>query len=175
MNVFLATDALEPPPGYADRVQVERVQREESVPQGARFGSLVHLILRDVELDACLDSILRLAESHARLLGAPNEEVHEAAHRVATALQHPLLNRARHASRSYRELPLLIKNDSAGLLEAIIDLAFLEDSNWVIVDFKTDVEDSHRLRRYRRQVGWYLHAIEKATGTHSARGWLLHV
>jgi ATP-dependent helicase/nuclease subunit A len=175
LNVFLATDALEPPPGYADRVQVERVQREESPPQGARFGSLVHLILRDIELNSPFDSILRLAESHARLLGAPNEEVQEASHRVAAALQHPLLNRARHASRSYRELPLLIKDGTAGLLEAIIDLAFVENSNWVVVDFKTDAEDPHRLRRYRRQVGWYLHAIEKSTGTDSASAWLLHI
>jgi ATP-dependent helicase/nuclease subunit A len=175
LNVFLATDGLEPPAGYADRVQVERVQRHESHPQGARFGSLVHLILRDVELDSQPNSILRLAESHARLLGAPAEEVHEAAHRVATALQHPLLTRARHASRCYRELPLLIKDHTGALLEAVIDLAFLEDSNWVVVDFKTDAEDSQRLRRYRRQVGWYLHAIEKTTGTYSAAGWLLHV
>jgi len=175
LDVFLATDALEPPPGYADRVQVERVQREESPPQGARFGSLVHLILRDAELDSSLDAILRLAASHARLLDAPPEEVHDAAHRVAAALQHPLLNRARHSSRSYRELPLLIKDDGLGLLEAVIDLAFLEDSSWVVVDFKTDAEDPHRLRRYRRQVGWYLHAIEKATGTAAAAGWLLHV
>jgi ATP-dependent helicase/nuclease subunit A len=175
LNVFLATDAFEPPPGYADRVQVERVEREESRPQGARFGSLVHLILRDVELDSSLDAILRLSGSHARLLGAPDEEAHDAAHRVASALHHPLLSRARQATRSYRELPLLIKDKTFGLLEAIIDLAFVEDSTWVIVDFKTDAEDPHRLRKYRRQVGWYCHAIEKATGTGSATGWLLHV
>ena len=175
LDVFLATDALEPPPGYADRIQVERVQREESPPQGARFGSLVHLILRDVELDSSVDAILRLADSHARLLDAPHEEVHDAAHRVAAALQHPLLDRARHSSRSYRELPLLIKDDALGLLEAVIDLAFLEDSSWVVVDFKTDAEDPNRLRRYRRQVGWYLHAIEKATGTGSASAYLLHI
>ena len=91
-----------------------------------------------------------MAESHARLLGAPEEEVDAAAQRVAAALQHPLLSRARHASRSYRELPILIKDDIGGLLEAVIDLAFLEDSTWVILDFKTDAEDPHRLRRYRR-------------------------
>ena len=175
LNVFLATDAVEPPPGYADRVQVARVQRDESPPQGARFGSLVHLILRDVEFDSHPDSILRLAEFHARLLGATDEEVHAAANRVASALQHPLLNRARHASRSYRELPVLIKDDIGDILEAVIDLAFLEDLNWVIIDFKTDAEDPQRLRRYQRQVGWYLHAIEKATGTSSADGWLLHM
>jgi ATP-dependent exoDNAse (exonuclease V) beta subunit len=174
-NVFVATDALEPPPGYSERVQVERVQRDLRGPAGARFGSLVHLLLRDVEFDSPPDSIVRLAESHARLLDASEEEVQAAAHRVTAALRHRLIDRARRASRFHRELPVLLNDDFGGLLEAVVDLAFLEDARWVVVDFKTDAEDPHRLRRYRRQVGWYLHAIEKATGTSAASGWLLHV
>src|SRR5205085_4848583 len=35
LNVFLATDGVEPPPGYSDRVQVERVQRDGPRPKGA--------------------------------------------------------------------------------------------------------------------------------------------
>jgi ATP-dependent helicase/nuclease subunit A len=175
LNVFVATDAVEPPPGYMDRVQVERVQRDGARPQGARFGSLVHLVLRDVEFDSRLDSIVRLAESHGRLLGAPGEEVQAATHRVAAALRHRLIDQARGASRFHRELPILVNDSIGGLLEAVIDLAFLDAGKWVVVDFKTDAEDPHRLRRYRRQVGWYLHAIEKATGTTAAGGWLLHV
>ena len=73
-----------------------------------------------------------------------------------------------------RELPVLLKDDLVGLLEAVIDLAFKEDSVWTVVDFKTDAEDAQRLRRYRRQVGWYLHSLEKSTGM-AARGYLLHL
>ena len=62
----------------------------------------------------------------------------------------------------------------AGLLEAIIDLAFVEDTGWCVVDFKTDAENVRRLSKYRRQVGWYIHSIEKTTGR-SARGYLLHL
>src|SRR6266571_3592774 len=174
VNVFVATDGIEPPSGYSDRVKVERVERGEQRPRGPRFGTLVHLIMRDVEYGAAVESILGIAETHARLLGATEEETAAAAQAVAAALRHPLLERARQASRCHRELPILIKDDIAGLLEAVIDLAFLEETGWIVVDFKTDAENVQRLSKYRRQVGWYMQSIEKTTGR-SARGYLLHV
>jgi len=173
LNVILATDATEPPAGYSGRVQVERIQRAGPRPTGARFGSLVHVVLRDVEFEAHVESIKRIAGTHARLLNATEEEVEAATVAVAAALRHPLLERARRASQVYRELPVVIQ-DVTGLLEAVIDLAFLEDSAWLVIDFKTDAEDPQRLRKYRRQVGWYVHAIEKTTGA-PARGCLLHL
>ena len=174
VNVFLATDGVEPPLGYSDRVQVERVGRASRRPKGPRFGSLVHLIMRDVQFGADYPSILPIAETHARLLDATPDEVKAAAQTVVEALRHPLLERARQAGQRHRELPILIKDDLVGLLEAVIDLAFLEDDAWIVVDFKTDVEDAQRLPKYRRQVGWYVHGLEKATGQR-ARGYLLHI
>ena len=172
MDVFLATDAIEPPLGYSNRVQVERVARAGPRPQGPRFGSLVHLILQDVEFSAPPEAISRLAQTHARLLNEPDEEIDAAARAVAAALRHPLLERARKAGRMYRELPVVIQ-DSVGILEAVIDLAFVENNRWLVIDFKTDAEDPQRLSKYRRQVGWYIHSIEKARGT-TAHGWPLH-
>jgi ATP-dependent exoDNAse (exonuclease V) beta subunit len=173
MNVFIATDAVEPPFGYSERVQIERVSHDGPRPKGNRFGSLVHLILRDVEFTAQPDAISRLAQTHARLLNATNEEIDAAAQVVAGALRHPLLERARRASRSYRELPIVIQ-DSSGILEAVIDLAFVENSHWLVIDFKTDAENPQRLGKYRRQVGWYVHSIEK-TRNIRADGYLLHL
>jgi ATP-dependent exoDNAse (exonuclease V) beta subunit len=174
LNVFVATDGFEPPAGYADRIQIEKVQREGTRPSGPRFGSLVHLVLRDVAFNAAAGAILHLARTHARLLNATQEEIAAAAQAVAAALEHPLLGRARQALRCHRELPILIKDDLFGLLDAVIDLTFLEDTTWTVVDFKTDVDDLQRGTKYRRQVGWYVHSIEKATGT-LARGYLLHL
>src|SRR5439155_16907866 len=174
LSVFAATEGLEPPPGYSDRVQIERIRRDGPRPKGPRFGSLVHLILRDVEFGAQPEAIARIARTHAKLLNATDEEVQAAAQAVTAALNHPLLERARRASRCHRELPILIKDDVGGLLDAVIDLAFLEDRAWTVVDFKTDVEDPQRATKYRRQLGWYMHSIEKTTGMRS-RGYLLHL
>jgi ATP-dependent exoDNAse (exonuclease V) beta subunit len=93
---------------------------------------------------------------------------------VTAALLHPLLERARKASRSYRELPVLIRDDTAGVLEAVMDLVFVEDDRWIVIDFKTDAEDPQRLRKYRSQAGWYLRALEVTTGS-ATEAWLLHV
>jgi ATP-dependent helicase/nuclease subunit A len=174
LNVFLATDGMEPPPGYSGRVQVARVQRDGPRPKGARFGSLVHLVLRDVAFASPPEAIIRLARTHARLLNAADEEIEAAAQAVGAALQHPLLEQARKAKRCHRELPILVRDDLLGVLDAVIDLAFLEDTTWTVVDFKTDAEDVQRISKYRRQVGWYIHGLEKATDA-PARGYLLHV
>jgi ATP-dependent exoDNAse (exonuclease V) beta subunit len=174
VNVFLATDGLEPPPGYADRITVERVEREGQRAQGPRFGTLVHSVLRDVPFTAQYSAILAIAQTHARLLGATPEETDEAARAVDSTLRHPLIVRARQSSRCHRELPVLVNVEGTGLLEAVIDLAFLEEGKWLVVDFKTDAEDQHRARRYRRQVGWYAQALEQTTAT-PAQGCLLHV
>ena len=173
LTVLLATDGVEPPSGYSARVQVERIQRAGPRPKGPRFGSLVHLILKDVDFTAPPETIGRIARTHARLLNATEEEVEAAVHAAGAALHHSLLERARRAGRCYRELPIVI-NDAAGLLEAVIDLAFVEDTTWFAVDFKTDAEDVERLSKYRRQVGWYIHSLEKTTGA-AAHGWLLYV
>ena len=61
------------------------------------------------------------------------------------------------------------------LIEGVVDLAYEHDGQWVVVDFKTDVEiGAEGLERYRRQVGFYAAAIQRATGKR-ARGALLRL
>ena len=50
-------------------------------------------------------------------------------------------------------------------MEGVVDVAFLEEDGWTVIDFKTD----HELREggldaYRRQVALYAEAIAAATG-----------
>ena len=65
-------------------------------------------------------------------------------------------------------------SDSHNEDEGVIDLAFLESGKWIVADFKTDVDRPDRQSRYRRQVAWYVYAMEKVTGV-PASGCLLHV
>jgi ATP-dependent exoDNAse (exonuclease V) beta subunit len=173
LNVFLATDGLEAPAGYAERVQVIRMPRRPERPTGTRFGSLVHIVLRDAEFSANRKDILDLAQTHGRLLAASEDEIQAAADAVYDALQHSVFARVRAATQTHRELPITVRTEN-GIFEGIIDLAFIESGKWVIADFKTDVEKPDRQIRYRRQVGWYVHAMERITGA-SASGCILHV
>jgi len=172
--VFIATDAPEPPAGYTDRVQIIKVPRSDSRPRGTRFGSLVHIVLRDASLTADKESLLQLAHTHGRLLAATDEEVYAASTAVFDALQHSMFVRVRKSARVHRELPVAIHTEAGSMFEGVIDLAFLESGKWIIADFKTDVDKPDRQVRYRRQVGWYVRAMEQITGA-SAAGYLLHL
>ena len=174
LNVFLATDGTEPPEGYADGIRVTRVPRAAGRPKGARFGTLVHLVLRDVEYDASANSIEAVTRTHGRIVDATDEEVRAAAQAVSACLRHPLIESARRSAAVHRELPIVVKTSADNLLDSVIDLAFQDDEGWVVVDFKTDAEDLLRLSKYRRQVGWYVRGLEIVTRQRPT-GWLLHV
>jgi ATP-dependent helicase/nuclease subunit A len=48
-------------------------------------------------------------------------------------------------------------------MEGVIDLAFLENGGWIVVDFKTDANLEDTRARYERQLQWYAHALATLT------------
>jgi ATP-dependent exoDNAse (exonuclease V) beta subunit len=55
------------------------------------------------------------------------------------------------------------------MVEGVVDLAFLHDGTWHVVDFKTDRELSKAgIDRYTRQVAVYARGIGQATGLPTA-------
>jgi ATP-dependent helicase/nuclease subunit A len=136
-------------------------------PGGLRFGALVHAVLATVSLDADSERIERIAVQQARIVGAPEEEIKATVSVVASVLEHPLLDRARRALKSgqcRRETPVTLLSEEI-LIEGVVDLAFLADGGWTVVDFKTDYELVRDLPAYKRQVALYAQAISSATGT----------
>jgi ATP-dependent helicase/nuclease subunit A len=129
-----------------------------------RFGALLHAILRDIDLAAGRDRVEPLAKMHGKLLDASEAEISSAVNATLAALEHPLLGRARKAVRCHREIPLLLPLDGGKTLEGVIDLAFLENGAWTVVDFKSDAELAAGQSRYRRQAQWYGYALTRLTG-----------
>lgn len=172
-DVFLATEARQLPEGFSCPVTLVTLEHPPGRPGGKRFGSLVHDILRDVALDASPDRVLELARLHSRILGAPEEELQSAAATVLKVLAHDLIARARRSERMHREWPLLWR-DGERIVEGVIDLAFLEESVWRVIDFKTDEQVLPRLKEYETQLRWYALALAKLTGF-GAECWLMGV
>ncbi len=171
-TVFLASQAPDPP---EHAVEVTSIPASRAgAPSGRRFGTLVHTVLRDVPLDADPATVRKWTEMNARVLGAPREEIEAASERVTAALQHPLLDRARAATRKHREYPVMLRAGEGRLMEGVIDLAFIENDAWVVVDFKTDANVSGRAGQYRRQLQWYASALSRLTDL-PARAYLLEV
>jgi ATP-dependent helicase/nuclease subunit A len=65
--------------------------------------------------------------------------------------------------------------DDGTLVEGVVDLAFEENGEWIVVDYKTDREIAAAGEdQYRRQVALYATAIARATGA-PASGVLLRI
>jgi ATP-dependent exoDNAse (exonuclease V) beta subunit len=161
-HLFLASEASAAPP---EPVLVEFISAASGPrsASGRRFGALAHSILRDAPLDAQGAAIGRFAELNARVLGAPADEAEAARAAVEAALAHPILARARTAVRVHREYPLSLYLDDGRWMEGVIDLAFLENGQWIVVDFKTDADAAPRRAQYERQLQWYAYGLSKLT------------
>jgi ATP-dependent helicase/nuclease subunit A len=173
-QVFVASLALDSPPGGTVPVEIVTVARPVRGAAGRRFGTLVHNVMRDVSLDADRAAIQRLVNWNTRLLGSLDEERDAATAAVEVALAHPLLARARAAERCHREYPLVLKLYDSRMLEGVLDLAFIENERWVIVDFKTDADTLVRRAQYERQLQWYGLALAELTKM-PARAYLLQI
>ncbi len=162
-DVFTPSETTEAPAGFDLLVRFEHVDRAPERPGGVRFGSLVHAILRETAFDATPAVIRSLAKSQGRLLGAPDDEIGAAADAVISALRHPVFARAAAAERRHREFPILFHAASDKVLEGVIDLAFLENGVWHVVDFKTDAHIGGQREHYENQLRWYAYALGRLT------------
>jgi ATP-dependent helicase/nuclease subunit A len=171
-DIALATRLTDAPPGTAAPVTIAAAARPEGRPGGARFGTLLHGVLRDTDLAAGPAQVRELAKIHGKLLGAAGEEVDAAVDAALSVLAHPLIAQARAAERCYRELPVLLPLADGRTLEGVADLAFLQNGEWTVVDFKTDAELKASKARYERQVQWYCYSVSTLTGL-PAKGVLL--
>jgi len=171
-DVFAASETSSSPKDFEVEVSIESIEKIAGRPTGARFGTLVHTILRDAALDADDAALASLAAVHGRLLGATPEEIEHATKAGAAALSQPLLEKVRRATRVHREYPIMLKLDEARVLEGVIDLVFESDGAWNIVDFKTDADLASNRAHYKRQLQWYSLAISRLNKM-PARAYLL--
>jgi ATP-dependent exoDNAse (exonuclease V) beta subunit len=175
--VCTATARAAEPAEAGVAVEVVELPRATPRPGGSRFGALVHAVLASAPLGGSADEVQQAAVVQSRVLGASDAELAAAVHAVAAALAHPLLRHAAVAATAggcRRETPITLQAADGTIVEGAVDLAFLEDGTWTVIDFKTDQELTRNLDAYRRQVGLYAHAIAAATGMH-ARAVLLRV
>ncbi|MEO5926711.1 MAG: UvrD-helicase domain-containing protein [Bryobacteraceae bacterium] len=161
-EIFLPSQTALVAPGAVTVEYVATAKAER--PGGRRFGALVHAGLRDVGLSADEDEIRKIVEMNARVLGASPEEAAAARVAVEAALAHPVIARARGVKRVHREYPVTLRLEGNRVIEGVIDLAFVEKREWVVVDFKTDAELGDRRRQYERQLQWYAYALKEVTG-----------
>lgn len=135
---------------------------------GAERGDAIHAFFRVVPLAETdvYAARQRMAES-----GQISEAQAEALpmEKLARCIAGPLWKRMRASGEVHREwaFNLLCKEEGEGtLLQGVIDCCFLEDNDWVLVDYKTDrTQDIPALlSRYQPQLSLYAKALQEITG-----------
>jgi ATP-dependent exoDNAse (exonuclease V) beta subunit len=142
----------------------EAQTREKSFDgaQGKAFGILTHQLLeKGWNWDKA--TLVKAARLWALGLGLTGENAEEAALLAEKALTNNLLKRAKGSTYVFKELSLTGKTAEGKLLNAVIDLAFLEADEWIIVDYKTDRDPRRGQEAYRRQLNYYGQLLEEFT------------
>jgi ATP-dependent exoDNAse (exonuclease V) beta subunit len=139
-------------------------------PGGRRFGILLHGMLRDADWQAGSNELSALAA----IQEGSAEERAAAVEAAACVLRHPVIGRAAASPRCHRELPVLLRLPQNRILEGVIDLVFMENGRWIVVDYKTDENIEPVRIAHERQLRWYMHALMELTGI-PAEGVLLQV
>ena len=141
-------------------------------------GVCTHMLLSTVPLDFAHHALtegnvidfLRQHRENLRLSGrftiqeASVADVHLAARFLTSEEGRKML----HSKEIHREWPfnLRITQPIRTMVQGVIDLCYLEEDEWVLIDFKTDYVTSREelWNRYRMQLNFYRQALEKSTG-----------
>jgi ATP-dependent exoDNAse (exonuclease V) beta subunit len=135
---------------------------------GRDFGAFVHKLLEWISFEGTgRDEVARLARALAPSYRLGEREADRAVEHVCRVLEMPLLERARQASRVWREVPLFFPEEGK-LVEGIVDLVFAEADGLVVADYKTEAmapgEEAARADRHATQLRAYHRGLRDALG-----------
>jgi len=142
-------------------------------------GKVVHRALEMWKFpDDGETAFISWADAELRSLGISGEkEIKDGYRRVIKNLERfqdsDLYHRMTGADRLLHEIPFSLPREGKGPLIGVIDALFLEESKWVLVEFKTDrISSKEAFKRlwkekdYQTQVEGYLKAAETLLGRH---------
>ncbi len=138
---------------------------------GRVFGSFVHRLLELADLSRP-ESIRKIAPGVAPAFSLSKEAVARAETQAEAALSLPIMREAARAARVFREIPISYVEEDR-LLEGVCDLAFEDESGWVVVDYKTEAigEDQvlAQAAHHAAQLRRYARGLALASGSHQSR------
>lgn len=157
---------------------------------GARLGTLVHLFLQ--HLDFSSKSMQALEEEAARMVRSLLLTEEEVAvlrgffPQILDFMKSDLAYRIRASGRVLKEVPFslfvtaqevgIARSQEKVMVQGIIDLAFEEEGQWILVDYKSNMADENRLialaSAYQTQISLYKKALERITGQPVAESYL---
>jgi ATP-dependent helicase/nuclease subunit A len=141
---------------------------------GVEWGEDIHVLL-EATMRQPESDLERLARSLTRERDGDDDRVKALVRTVSTVRQSAIWKRARASRHVLAEVPLMMTVPASESVSGrptvrrgVIDLAFLEDEGWVIVDYKTDQAKPRSIPKlveyYRGQVESYAAAWRDLSG-----------
>lgn len=133
---------------------------------GTAFGSFVHDVFRAIDFHR-QEAMRAIAQALGSEAGLDEATIERGVRLVEWGLNSSVLSRATRSSHMWKELPFVYRHRD-DLVEGFIDLAFEEDGEIVVVDFKTDMVENgkeleERASLYAPQGIVYAMALERIT------------
>ena len=150
-----------------------RAVRDENEITGAKLGTLVHAVMEHIGFadDNAAAAAQRLFDREI-ISQAERDAILKNAEMIDAFFLTPLSHRIR---RSPKVINVLLPANEVGYgsdlsvtVQGVLDLAFMEDGAWVLVDYKTDrvtADNMEEIRKmYQKQLALYADALIKITG-----------
>ena len=160
----VSRETMERHPRFMQEHELTPAERGSAVHKA--LGLLPYAPLREAGAlnEANLSRMLDRMRAEERLTGQERKAVR--ARDLLRFLQSDLGRRALASDNVRREWPFSLRAAPDKYLQGVIDLCFMEDGAWILVDYKTDAVDSASVLvdRYRDQLSWYRKALNELTG-----------
>ena len=157
----------------------QALQSEEDILTGAQWGTLMHEAMQWLPLVEYTQASLTKELDALVAKGTFTEEERNLLSDISLYkfFSSDLGKRLIRAKRIERELPFsmlfegkrvydTLEDGENLFLQGIIDTAFEEDGEWVLVDYKTDrvISGEDLIKRYKIQMDLYKEALQRLTG-----------
>jgi ATP-dependent helicase/nuclease subunit A len=157
----------------------KKVLEMESIHQGiltgAQRGTALHIFMQHADFSKTQISDIEQQKDAFVLnhLLTTDEASSLPVEKIQVMLNSPLFERVRKSSCVYKEKNFTFKTDSASLglpcgetvlIQGTIDCCFLEDNEFILIDYKTDRKiTSEKIEKYTKQMDYYATALRKIT------------
>ncbi len=157
---------------------------EEEKAEAVNVGTATHRFLRLLDLDdlrAHADDLDQAVRQEAERMKAANILSREESRLirlrgVAAFLRSDLGQRMLKSNEVKREATFTMRIDpnAPTMVQGIVDCAFIENGEWILIDYKTDYNTDPEIfiPRHEAQMNWYRTAVERLTGTPVREMWL---
>lgn len=157
---------------------------EEEEAEAVNIGTATHRFLRLIDLDVFRQGNVNMEQAvRSELERMKAEEILTAdearlirLHGVASFLKSELGQRMLRSTEIRREasFTMRIAPDKPTMVQGIVDCAFKENGEWILIDYKTDkdTEEATFVPRHEQQMNWYREALERLTRIGVREMWL---